>query len=81
MVRINTNLPGHGIDVQSAVSVGLPEHDPPFLSSLFLTLVRDFNATPHDLEHDEKLDQVDHVQFSENNTVHHKKLANPWLQF
>ena len=68
--------------MQSAVSVGLPEHVPPFFSSMVLTRVLDFLASPQVLEHDEKLDHVDQIQFSENNMIHHEFFfATSWFQF
>ena len=65
----NYYLPGQFFKRQDLESLTDPKQgDPPYFSSWVLDLVLDcVPPLPQVLEHDVKLDQLDHLQFTENN--------------
>ena len=65
----NQYLPGQFFKKQDLESLTDPKQgDPPYFSSWVLDLVLDcILPLPQDLEHDVRLDQLDHLQFTENN--------------
>ena len=59
-------LPWQFLKLQDVVSILEPKQIPSFLSTLLFDLLLDMVPGPQVLEHEEKLDHVDQIQFSEN---------------
>ena len=73
----NKYLPGQYFTKQDLESLTDPEQDPPYFSTWVFDLVFDcVPPLPHDLEHDEYPDQLDHLQFTKSKKIIFVKFPN-----
>ena len=70
---LKITLPGQAFKLQDTEFLFEPEQVPPYCSTLLFDLLLDLVPGPQVLEHEEKLDHVDQIQFSENKNFYFRK--------